>query len=81
MPLLTILAEILGHNSSILGLPWVQISFDYIKLHGRNGQKRAKNAKKRVWFAIPRGFYLGPTWTVLAEILGDDRPILGLPWV
>ena len=38
-------------------------------------------AKKRVRLAIRRGFYLRSSWTVLAEILGDNRPIAGLPCV
>ena len=37
--------------------------------------------KKRVRLATRRGFYLGPPWTVLAEILGDNRPIVGLSCV
>ena len=78
-PPLTILAEIVGDDSSILGLFCVQISLDYMKLCGRYGQKRAKNAKKCVRLAIRRGSYLGSPWTVLAEILGDDSPMLGLP--
>ena len=45
-PLFTVLAENLGDNSSITGVSCVQISLDFIKLHGRYGQKHAKNVKK-----------------------------------
>ena len=37
--------------------------------------------KKRVRLAIRRSFYLGPLWTILAEILGDNSPIVGLSCV
>ena len=37
--------------------------------------------KKRVRLVIRCGFYLGPPWTVLAEILGDNSPIVGLSCV
>ena len=37
--------------------------------------------KKRVWLVIRRGSYLRPPWTVLAEILGDNSPIVGLSCV
>ena len=48
---------------------------------GGSGKNVTKMTKKRVWLAICRGFYLGPLWTVLAEILGDNSPILGLSGV
>ena len=38
-------------------------------------------AKKFVQLAIRRGSYLWPPWTVLAEILGDNSPIVGLSCV
>ena len=40
-----------------------------------------KLPKKCVQLATRRGFYLGPPWTILAEILGDNSPIVGLPCV
>ena len=48
---------------------------------GVTGKNVPKMPKKRVRLAIRRGSYLGPPWTVLAEILGDNRPIVGLSWV
>ena len=78
----TISAEILGDDSSILGLPNVRISLDYDEVCGRSRQKCAKKGrKKHVWLAIHSGFYLGPSWTVLADILWDNRTISGLPCV
>ena len=77
----TVLAEILGDDSSMFGLSCVRILLGYMKFGGSYLQNRAKNAKKRVRFAIRRGSYLGPPWTVLAEILGDNSPIVGLSCV
>ena len=67
----------------MLGLSCEQISFDYMKLCGKYGPKRAKMAKKCIRLATRHGFYLRPRWTVLAEILGDNSPIVGLPcaWI
>ena len=79
--MLTVLAEILGDDSSISGLSCVRISLDYMKLCGRYGQKRAKNGEKRIRLVIRYGFYLRPLWTVLAEILGDNSSMLGLSCV
>ena len=46
MPPWTILAEILGDNSSSVGLPWGQISLDCVEAHGSSDQKHAKNLEK-----------------------------------
>ena len=81
VPMSTVLAEILGDDSSISGLSCVRISFDYMKSCGRYGQIRAKNGEKRIRLVIRYGFYLRPLWTVLAEILGDNRPISWLSCV
>ena len=54
------------------------IVWSYVGVTGKNVPKMPK---KRVRLAIRRGSYLGPPWTVLAEILGDNRPIVGLSWV
>ena len=80
-PMSTVLAEILGDDSLISGLSCVRISLDYMKLCGRYGQKRAKNGEKRIRLVIRYGFYLRPLGTVLAEILGDNRPISWLSCV
>ena len=46
---------------------------------GAAAENVPKTRKKRVRLATRRGFYLGPPWTILAEILGDNSPIVGLP--
>ena len=76
-----ILADILWVDSLILGVPCVRISLDYMKKRGRYRQKCAKNGEKRIRLVIRYGFYLRPLWTVLAEILGDNRPISWLSCV
>ena len=48
---------------------------------GATDKNVPKMAKKRVLLVIRCGFYLGPPWTVLAEILGDNSPIVGLSCV
>ena len=48
---------------------------------GGTGKNVPKMAKKRIRLVIRRGSYLGPLWTVLAEILGDNSPIVGLSCV
>ena len=48
---------------------------------GGTGKNVPKMPKKRVRLATRRGFYLGHPWTVLAEILGDNSPIVGLSCV
>ena len=48
---------------------------------GGTGKNVPKMAKKRVRLVIRCGFYLGPPWTILAEILGDNSPIVGLSCV
>ena len=45
---------------------------------GKNVPKMVKNFVRLV---IRRGSYLGPPWTVLAEILGDNSQIVGLSCV
>ena len=49
MPLWTILAEILGYNSSSVGLPWGQILLDCIEARGSSDQKCAKNPKNYIF--------------------------------
>ena len=46
MPQRTVLAEILGVNSSRVGLPWGQILSDSVEAHGSSGRKHAKNPEK-----------------------------------
>ena len=69
MPLWTVLAEILGVNSSRVGLPWSQILSDSVEARGSNGRKRAKDPEKNVRLATRRGSYLSIPWTILAKIL------------
>ena len=48
---------------------------------GVTGKNVPKMAKKRIQLAIRGGSYLWPPWTILAENLGDNSPIVGLSGV